>query len=179
MPLQRVSPGANYFPAQNSVFSEGRPGAGNSTNDENARRLARRASNNLIVEDFGNSVFPFGENSTYMGEVVGDHAETDPPFHSGVALVETAPKTVPSLKDADATLTSGPPLLSLFEPALCLFALAIGAFRGATWNADPLDSPVMRRSFVLGRVERGIAGHQARDATESLFMRVQGGDHQV
>jgi len=37
----------------------------------------------------------------------------------------------------------------------------------------------MRRSFVLGRVERGIAGHQARNATELFLMRVQGGNHQL
>jgi hypothetical protein len=34
----------SYFPAQNSVFRDARPGVRNSTNDENARRIARRAS---------------------------------------------------------------------------------------------------------------------------------------
>src|SRR5271166_6648595 len=112
-----------------------------------------------------------------MGKVIGDHAQADPPFHSGVAPVEAAPKAVPPFEDTDPTLTSGPPLLPLFEPALLLFALAIRAFGGATGNAHPLDSPVMRRRFVLGRVERGIAGHQARNTAESLLMRVQGGNH--
>src|ERR1035438_4127441 len=133
----------------------------------------------LFRSDFANSVFAFCENSAYMGKVIGDHTQADPPFHPGVAPVEAAPKTVPPLEDADATLTSGPPLLPLFEPALLLFALAVGAFRGATGNAHPLDSPVMRRSFVLGRVERSIAGHQARNAAEFFLMRVQGGNHQL
>jgi hypothetical protein len=44
-PLDRLGqPQANYFPAQNSVFRDARPGVRNSTNDENARRIARRAS---------------------------------------------------------------------------------------------------------------------------------------
>jgi len=166
---------ARYFPAQKWILQRTSFPASDSQERRKARRMTAEQRKHLIAGDFANSVLPFCENSAYMGKVIGDHAQADPPFHPGVAPVEAAPKTVPSLEDADATLTSGPPLLSLFEPALLLFAFAVGAFRGATWNAHPLDSPVMRRSFVLGRVERGIAGHQARNATELFLMRVQGG----
>ena len=78
-------------------------------NGEKPGGMTAEQRKHLIAGDFANSVFAFCENGAYMGKVIGDHAQTDPPFHPGVAPVEAAPKTVPSLEDADATLTSGPP----------------------------------------------------------------------
>src|ERR1039458_7701472 len=52
----------------------------------------------LIAGDFANSIFAFCQNSADMDRVIGDYAQADPPFHPGVAPVEAAPKTVPSLE---------------------------------------------------------------------------------
>ena len=73
-------------------------------------------------------------------EIVGDDAEPDPTLHSGLALVAAAAEPVSPLDDADASLASGPPFLAVAEPALLLFALALGAFGGAVGNADALDA---------------------------------------
>ena len=48
-----------------------------------------------------------------VDEVVGDDAEPDPAFHSVVALVAAANEAVPALGDADASLASGLPFLTL------------------------------------------------------------------
>ena len=82
-------------------------------------------------------------------QVVGNHAEADPPLHSAVALVETSSEAVSPLKDTDAALTTGPPFLSLLEPPFLLFPLAFGALCIAARDADPLDASLMRRGFIL------------------------------
>src|ERR1700745_1400714 len=63
-----------------------------------------------------------------VDESVGDDAEPDPAFHSGVALVATAVEAVAAFGDADAALASGAPFLALAEPALLLFAPLRRAF---------------------------------------------------
>ena len=96
------------------------------------------------------SVFAFCENCTYMVQIVGDHTQADPPPHSGIALIEASPETMSSLQHADAALAAGPPFLTLFEPALLLFALPLSAFGGAIRDAHALDTSLVRGSFILG-----------------------------
>src|SRR4029077_18012713 len=71
---------------------------------------------------------------------------------------------------ADASLASGPPFLAVAEPALLLFAFALGAFGGAIGNADALDALCLHRHLVLVGEECGICRHQARSATEPCLM---------
>src|ERR1700674_3485525 len=59
-----------------------------------------------------------------VDEVVGDDAEANPAFHSGVALVAAAVEAMSAFGDADATLASGAPFLAVAEPALLLLAFA-------------------------------------------------------
>src|SRR5215475_12651205 len=80
---------------------------------------------------------------------------------------------------ADASLASGPPFLAVAEPALLLFAYALGAFGGAIGNADALDALCLHRHLVLGGVECGICRDQARSATEPCLMGFDGSDQQV
>src|ERR1700730_17008511 len=84
-----------------------------------------------------------------VDEVVGDHAETNPALHAGVAFVATAVETMSAFDDADAALTAGAPFLALAEPALFLLASALGTFGRAIGNADPFDALGFRRRLVL------------------------------
>ena len=85
-----------------------------------------------------------------MVDVVRDHAQDDPSPHSAVAPVDAAPKTMSALKNAYASLATGSPFLSCFEPALLLFALSLGAFCVATRDGYALDTSLVRSSFILG-----------------------------
>src|ERR1700687_2420600 len=114
-----------------------------------------------------------------MDDVVGDDAEPDPALHSGIAFVAAAAEPVSPFDDADASLASGAPFLAVAEPALLLFALALGAFGGAVGNADALDALCFRHRLVVGGVECGIRGHQARNASEPCLMGFDGPDQQV
>ena len=91
-----------------------------------------------------------GQVGTDMNEVVGDHAQADPSLYSAISPVDAAPKTMSALQNADASLTTGSPFLSGFEPALLLFALSLGAFCVATRDTYALDASVVRSSFILG-----------------------------
>src|ERR1700730_15305971 len=70
----------------------------------------------------------FFHRAADVDEIVSDHAESDPAFHSDEALVAATIETVSPLDDADASLASGPPFLAVAEPALLLFAFALRVF---------------------------------------------------
>src|SRR5271168_1308864 len=112
-------------------------------------------------------------------EIVGDDAEPDPTLHSGLALIAAAAEPVSPFDHADASLASGPPFLAIAEPALLLFAFALRALGGAIGNADALDALCLRRHLVLGGVECGVCGNQARNASEPCLMGFDGSDQQV
>jgi hypothetical protein len=63
-----------------------------------------------------------------VDEIVGDDAEPDPAFHSGIPLVSAAIEAASAFGQADAALASGAQFLAIAEPALLLFALARDAF---------------------------------------------------
>ena len=69
-----------------------------------------------------------------MVEIVRDHSQSHPPFHTGIASVDTPSKAVAPLQHADAALAAGPPFLALLEPALLLLALAPGLTPQATFE---------------------------------------------
>src|SRR5262249_54043702 len=114
-----------------------------------------------------------------VDEVVGDDAEADPTVHADETLVAAAVEAVSALDDADAPLASGAPLLAVAEPALLLFALALGAFGRAIGNANPFDAHRFGGRLVLGRVEAGIPGDQAWHAAQLGAMAFDGVDQQV
>src|SRR6516165_11801001 len=84
-----------------------------------------------------------------------------------------------ALGDADASLTSGAPLLGVAEPALFLLALAFGALGRAVGNADAFDPLRLRSGLVLGREECGVRCHQMWRASQQCLMCLDGGDQQV
>jgi hypothetical protein len=98
-----------------------------------------------------------------IDEVVGDDAKPDPALHSGIALIAAAAEPMSPFDHADASLASGPPFLAVAEPALLLFAFALGAFGGAIGNADALD--VLCLHSVAGSNSRFMAleGERGRD----------------
>src|SRR3989442_10935045 len=97
-----------------------------------------------------------GEHAADVDQVVGDDTEADPAFHAVGPFVATAIEAVPPLDDTDAPLTPGPPLLTVAEPALFLFALALRALGGSVRNADARDALRVRGRFIGARVERGV-----------------------
>jgi len=67
-----------------------------------------------------------------VDEIIGDHTEPDPTFHSIVTFVPAAIETVPPLGHTDAPLASGSPFLAGAEPSLLLLASTL----------DPLGRPI-------------------------------------
>ena len=78
--------------------------------------------------------------ATDVNDVVGDDTEPDPTLHSGIAFVVAAIEPVSPLDHADASLASGPPFLSVAEPALPLLSFALGTLGRTVGNADALDA---------------------------------------
>jgi len=112
-------------------------------------------------------------------EIVADHAPAHPTPHAVVALVSASVEAVAALDHADAPLGSGPPLLPVAEPALLLFAFALGALGGAIGNANPLDAFGLRGSLVLARVKGRIRRHQVRRPSKPGLMALDCRDQQV
>ena len=95
-----------------------------------------------------------------VGEIVGDHAEPDPALHSVLALVAATVEAVSPLHQADTTLASGTPFLTVAEPALLLFASALSALGRAVGNAHTLDTLGFRRGFILAGIEGSVGGDE-------------------
>src|SRR5258708_12271700 len=91
----------------------------------------------------------FFECGTDVDEVVGDDAEPDPTLHSGIAFVAAAVEPVSPLDHADASLASGPPFLSVAEPALSLLSFALGTPGRPVATADALHALRFPRSLLL------------------------------
>src|SRR5258705_917484 len=117
--------------------------------------------------------------ATDVDDVVGDESETDLTVHSGIAFVAAAIDPVSPLAHADASLASGPPFLSVAEPALPLLSFALGALGRMVGNADALDALGFRCCLVLGGVECGICCHHVRRTRQHCSMHLDGGYQQV
>src|SRR5258708_25145096 len=87
-------------------------------------------------------------------------------------------EAMPALAYADASLASGPPLLTVAKPALPLLSFALGALGRAVGNADALDALRFRRGLVFGGVECGVRRHQARRASQDCSIRLHGRNQQ-
>jgi hypothetical protein len=75
-----------------------------------------------------------------VDEVVGDHAESDPPPHPLESVIAAARQSMASFEDTDPSLTSSPPLLPLLEPTLLLPPASLGAARIPIRNRDILHA---------------------------------------
>src|SRR5207245_6380072 len=113
--------------------------------------------------------------ATDVDDVVCDDAEPDPTLHSGIAFVAAAIEPVSPLDHADASLASGPPFLSVAEPALPLLSFALGALGRTVGNADALDVLGFRCCLVLGGVECGIGCRHVRRTPQHCSMRLDAG----
>jgi hypothetical protein len=74
----------------------------------------------------------FGERTSNIDKIVRDHAESNPAPHPVVTFVPAATEAMPALGDADASLASGSPFLTVAEPALLLLAFSLSVFGGGT-----------------------------------------------
>src|SRR6516162_1918869 len=108
-------------------------------------------------------VAPLGQRASDINEIIRDHTEPDPAFHSIITFVPAAIETVAPLGDADASLGSGPPFLTLAEPAFLLLAFAFCAFGGAIGNANAFDALHFGRLVLSNDFGRWL--EQAEDLT--------------
>src|ERR1700716_114731 len=115
--------------------------------------------------------------ATDVDDVVCDDAGPAPTLHSCIAFAAAAIEPVSPLDQADAYLASGPPFLSVAEPALPLLSFALGALGRAVGNAEALDALGLRRCLVLGGVECGVRCHHLRRTPQHYSTRLQGGKH--
>ena len=102
------------------------------------------------------------DRTAKIDEVVGDDPEADPAPHSIIAAISAPLETVSALAHTDAPLTPRAPSLPVAEPSLLLLLLARGALAAAIGDADPFDAFGFRRRLVLGGIEPGISGDEAR-----------------
>ena len=113
---------------------------------------------------------PLGHRASNIYEIIRDHAEPNPAFHSIIAFVPATIETMSSLDHADASLASGSPFLPVAEPTLLLLAFALGAFGGAIGDANALDALRFGGLFVFVGVEGGVGGYQVRGASQLNLM---------
>jgi hypothetical protein len=69
-----------------------------------------------------------------VDDVVGDDPEANPALHSDVALVATAAEAVSPFDDADASLASGAPFLTVAEPPLLLLTFYARGSLSSGWE---------------------------------------------
>src|SRR2546421_4662569 len=92
----------------------------------------------------------FGEVGTDMYDIVGDHAEPDPPLDAVRPFIERSTQPMPAFENTDAAFTTGAPLLKFLKPTLLLPLFACGTLRVVARNRDPADSYLMGLGFVSG-----------------------------
>src|ERR1035438_180595 len=101
-----------------------------------------------------------------------------PAMHACVTLIEAAAESVASLEHADAAFATDAPPLRFAEPALLLALAPLCTLGTERRNRDPCDSPLLRRRFVGGGEEPGVAGRHARHHAEPLLMLFNRRDQQ-
>src|SRR6516165_2942898 len=101
-----------------------------------------------------------------VDEVVSDDPQSDPALHAVVATITATLEPMPTLADADASLASGTPSLSVAEPTLLLLARAAGILGAMVGNADALHTFGFCRCLVLTGMEPSISCDQAWDASQ-------------
>ena len=115
---------------------------------------------------------PACQNSSHIDERVGDHPESDPPFHSFLSPIPAAVEPVPPFEHADPALAARPPFLPLAEPALLLVLAPRGAVGRTIRDRDPLHPQRVRLPFICRRVKTGIAGQQLGRPAQPLLMEL-------
>src|SRR6516165_3606460 len=122
---------------------------------------------------------PSGDQNGEVDEVIGDDRKANPAFHAVVATIAAALEAMPTLADADASLASGTPSLSVAEPTLLLLTLAADTLAAVVGDADPLDTSGLCHGLVLARVEPSVSGDQARHAPQLCRVHIDRGDQQI
>ena len=111
-----------------------------------------------------------GEGATDIDQVVSNHAEADPSFHSSVSFVTASTQSVPAFEYADSSFATGSPLLSFAEPALLLISAAFRALGGTIGNGKALYPHALNLRFSLRGVEAGIAGDHGGNPVKALLV---------
>src|SRR5271166_171138 len=119
------------------------------------------------------------DSAAEIDEIVGDDPKPDPALHSIVAGISAPVEAMSSLAHTDAALAPGAPSLPVAEPALLLFAPAVGAFGGSIGNADSFDASGLCRDLVLAGVEAGVSGDQVRYTSQHCRMYLDRRNQQI
>ena len=106
-----------------------------------------------------------------VDQIVRDHAEADPAFHSFHAAVAAAAQSMPPLEYADAAFAAGSPTLRLLEPAALLQFLALRTVVLRFGTATHLTPLLLNCPFLRLRIEARIGGDQSRHAPEFALVR--------
>ena len=120
-----------------------------------------------------------GKGLTDIYQVIADHAESDPSFHSGVSFVTASTQSVPAFEYADSSFATGSPLLSFAEPALLLISAPFRAPGGTIGNGKTLYPHALYLCFSLCGVEAGVAGDHGGNPVKALLVYFHRGDQQV
>ena len=104
-------------------------------------------------------------------QVVGDHSQPYPTFHSLRAAIATAGESVASFEGTDAPFASRAPAHRPSEPALRLMRPA-GCRQASPPRQRHAAHPACRGCLFVGRrTEGGIGGGQVRRASEDRWWR--------
>src|SRR6201982_1582140 len=101
-----------------------------------------------------------------VDEIVGSDAESHPAPHAITAVIATASESVASLQHANASLTSGPPFLSLLEPALLFQFASHRTSCASVRHGTMFPSQSLHPFFLRLGVKTGIGGDQLRHASQ-------------
>jgi hypothetical protein len=105
-----------------------------------------------------------------VDQVVGEHAEPDPPFHALRSVIQTTPQPMPPFGHADTPFAARAPALSLLEPAAPLQLLALRTARVAIRHCHPLHTQFLDRLLLRLRIISRIRRHQSWHAPEFLLV---------
>src|SRR5437867_5632318 len=153
------------------MSAETKPGA-------RARGLVPGRLLNSGVSDFISSRSPgdrapdaAGRSWSRSGEgeqIVGDHAQPDPPLHAARASVPAPPHPVPTFERADASFTAGAPAEGGPSGARALLA-------GLTRQHDVPDAAGVRGALVAARGKAAVGDGQVRRMVEERDVAIQRG----
>src|SRR4051794_34362983 len=115
---------------------------------------------------------------SYVDQVVGDHAESDPALYAFGTSVAASAQSMAALDDADTSFAAGSPRLRLPEPAALFELFPLRTMRVSVRHRYPAHTQFLRCSFVCPRIEAGIGCDQPRQATEDSLVRFNGGQQQ-
>src|SRR4029077_3504832 len=110
--------------------------------------------------------------------IVRNHAQPHPTAHAVQTGIEATSQPMSSFEHADSTLRTGSPLLPATKPTLVLEKLPVTTCGVLVGHRHPPHPQRLSRFLVLARIKSRIGGHQTRDSSQSLSVRLDRGQQQ-